>query len=36
MDNLKNIQSFKKHGTNISQTKYVDYAKESEKEKWTR
>ena len=29
MDNLENIQSFKKHGTNISQMKWVDYAKGS-------
>ena len=28
MDNLENIQSFKKYGTNLSQMKWVDYAKE--------
>ena len=33
MDNLENIQSFKKHGTNFSQMKCVDYAKDQVQEK---
>ena len=33
MDNLESIHSSKKHGTNLSNMKWVDYAKGSVKEK---
>ena len=33
MENFESIQSFKKQGTNISQIKWVDYAKDKVQEK---